>query len=431
MLAAIESRLEALDQHASEVVRTAAFLVPDCTAVLLIDVTGLDTATVGPGDPRRDGGAHPRRAARSPRVRASSLRALARGPHAEARAAGAARPDRQDAPRSRRRQGHRREGHCPPPRRCGTRRGPGDDRRVRAPRRRRSDADRRLERGRSRLRGGTRRGREQCRTERPRGVASRRRTEPPRNAGARGGGSTLRRCARVPRADCGSDREAELHMWRIRCGIGSQRLREVVRDRAPLEELVDAIEPSAPGLAAEALVELSQSYWADLEYPEAEAAARRAMSIADRCGDHEAFATRRNVVRRSAVGTLRADGITRDPRVRNGARAARTRSVDPRRWLVVPHSARAHVVGSVRRCGATRTRRAATPRIACGTHSKRGSRSPHSRRSRPRGDFDRAENHAHEAWLIQRLLRVPLGRGSVRSRRLLLARRAWTVGRRP
>ena len=38
---------------------------------------------------------------------------------------------------------------------------------------------------------------------------------------------------------------------------------DVVRDRGPLEALVDEVEADAPELAAEALVELSQSYWVE------------------------------------------------------------------------------------------------------------------------------------------------------------------------
>jgi class 3 adenylate cyclase len=83
---------------------------------------------------------------------------------------------------------------------------------------------------------------------------------------------------------------AELQMWRIRCGIGTHELLDVVRDRRPLEGLVAAIEATNPALAAEALVELSQSYWVDAQMDESEKAARRAMALAIGCGNHEAHA---------------------------------------------------------------------------------------------------------------------------------------------
>ncbi len=82
---------------------------------------------------------------------------------------------------------------------------------------------------------------------------------------------------------------AELHLWRIRCGIGSRDLLGVVAERAPLEALVETVEPTNPGLAAQGLVELSQSYWVEGHMAEAEDAARRAMVIAERVHDHIAF----------------------------------------------------------------------------------------------------------------------------------------------
>lgn len=83
---------------------------------------------------------------------------------------------------------------------------------------------------------------------------------------------------------------AELHLWRIRCGIGTQEMLRVVADRGPLEALVDEIEATHPELAAESLVELSQSYWVEWRMKEAAAAARRAMAIAEGCDDHSAYA---------------------------------------------------------------------------------------------------------------------------------------------
>ncbi|MET0160731.1 MAG: AAA family ATPase [Acidimicrobiales bacterium] len=83
---------------------------------------------------------------------------------------------------------------------------------------------------------------------------------------------------------------ADLHLWRIRSGIGTKEMLEVVADRGPLEALVDEIEADHPELAAESLVELSQSYWVEWRMKEAETAARRAMAIAEGCDDHSAYA---------------------------------------------------------------------------------------------------------------------------------------------
>jgi class 3 adenylate cyclase len=83
---------------------------------------------------------------------------------------------------------------------------------------------------------------------------------------------------------------AELHLWRIRCGIGTREMLGVVADRGPLEALVDQIEAEHPELAAESLVELSQSYWVEWRMKKAAATARRAMAIAERCDDHSAYA---------------------------------------------------------------------------------------------------------------------------------------------
>ena len=64
----------------------------------------------------------------------------------------------------------------------------------------------------------------------------------------------------------------------------------MVSERRDLEELVDQIEVDHPQLAAEALVQLSQSFWVEWKIKRAGDAARRAMSIAERCGDHRAAA---------------------------------------------------------------------------------------------------------------------------------------------
>ena len=81
----------------------------------------------------------------------------------------------------------------------------------------------------------------------------------------------------------------ELHVWRIRCGIGSQDVLAEARDRGALESLVERIVDEEPELAAEGLVELAQSYWVDWEMAPAAANARRAMELAQQTGSHRAF----------------------------------------------------------------------------------------------------------------------------------------------
>jgi hypothetical protein len=82
---------------------------------------------------------------------------------------------------------------------------------------------------------------------------------------------------------------ADLHIWRIRCGVGSQDVLDEARNRAPLEGLIDVIADDHPELAAEALVELAQSYWIDWEMGRSADAARRAMALADEHGSHRAY----------------------------------------------------------------------------------------------------------------------------------------------
>jgi class 3 adenylate cyclase len=90
--------------------------------------------------------------------------------------------------------------------------------------------------------------------------------------------------------DAGDDVLTDLQTWRIRCAIGSHELLDIVRDRRPLEDLVAKIEESNPTLAAEAMVELSQSYWVDWQIEESERAVRRALALASASGNHEAYA---------------------------------------------------------------------------------------------------------------------------------------------
>ena len=81
----------------------------------------------------------------------------------------------------------------------------------------------------------------------------------------------------------------ELHVWRIRCGVGSQTVLGEARDRGALEALVERIVDIEPELAAEGLVELAESYWVDWEMGHAADNARRAMHLAEEIGSHRAF----------------------------------------------------------------------------------------------------------------------------------------------
>jgi class 3 adenylate cyclase len=90
--------------------------------------------------------------------------------------------------------------------------------------------------------------------------------------------------------DADAQTRAELHLWRIRCAIGTHETLDVVADRGALEALVDEVEADAPDLAAEALVELSQSYWVEWHMKQATQCAERAMSIALHHDDHSAYA---------------------------------------------------------------------------------------------------------------------------------------------
>ncbi len=90
--------------------------------------------------------------------------------------------------------------------------------------------------------------------------------------------------------DADAETRIELHLWRIRCAIGTHEMLDVVRDRGPLEALVDEVEADAPELAAEALVELSQSYWVEWRMTQATQCAERAMAIAAPNEDHSAYA---------------------------------------------------------------------------------------------------------------------------------------------
>ena len=82
---------------------------------------------------------------------------------------------------------------------------------------------------------------------------------------------------------------ADLHIWRLRCAVGSREMLDVVGDRDRLEQLVVVIEADHPELAAEGLVELAQSRWVAWDMVGSADAARRAMALADACGSHRAY----------------------------------------------------------------------------------------------------------------------------------------------
>ena len=82
---------------------------------------------------------------------------------------------------------------------------------------------------------------------------------------------------------------ADLHLWRIRCAMGTELLLPVAHERGALEDLVDDVELDDPALAAEALVELAQSYWTEWDIERSAAASRRAIDIANAAGSAHAY----------------------------------------------------------------------------------------------------------------------------------------------
>ena len=126
-----------------------------------------------------------------------------------------------------------------------------------------------------------------------------------------------------PDADAAT--RAELHLWRIRCGIGTREMLGVVADRGPLEALVDEVEADDPELAAEALVELSQSYWVEWHMKQATQCAHRAMAIANEHDDHSTYTARHHRAERAAVGSATTCAVrSRRWRTASPTRAPRT-----------------------------------------------------------------------------------------------------------
>lgn len=204
-------------------------------------------------------------------------------------------------------------------------------------------------------------------------------------------------------ADADPATRAELHLWRIRCGIGTRELLGVVADREPLEALVDDIEAGHPELAAEALVELSQSYWVEWRMKQATQCARRAMVIAEQSDDHAAYARATTALcvpqwaRYDLLGSLASleDGVAH-------ARAARDESVLAGGPLFrVPL-----VLTWLGRFDEAQQRALECCEIAdhVGYPLELGlPLAALTQLAVARGEFDQAEQHAHRALLLQRL----------------------------
>jgi class 3 adenylate cyclase len=196
---------------------------------------------------------------------------------------------------------------------------------------------------------------------------------------------------------------AELHLWRIRCAIGTHELLGVVADRGPLEALVDEIEAEHPELAAEALVELSQSYWVEWRMKRATRCAQRAMAIAERNDDHSAYARATTALSvpqwaqydlRGSLASLE-DGVTharaaRDDSVLAGGPAFRVPLVLA--WLGRFDEAEARALECCEIADRTRYPLELGLPLAALTQL-----------SVARGEFDRAEQYGHRALLLQRL----------------------------
>ena len=196
---------------------------------------------------------------------------------------------------------------------------------------------------------------------------------------------------------------AELHIWRLRCAVGSHDVLEVVRDREPLEALVDAIESTHPELAAEGLVELAQSHWIAWEMPESAATARRAMALAEQCGSHRAFvrAATTLCVPQWAEYDLRGSLETLESGI------AHARAGDDDALLVGGPLFRAPLVltwlGRFEEAGRLAEEGCA---VAERTHYPLEQGLPLAALAQMavvRGRFDEAEHHAHQALLVQRL----------------------------
>jgi class 3 adenylate cyclase len=194
---------------------------------------------------------------------------------------------------------------------------------------------------------------------------------------------------------------ADLHIWRIRC-TASQDLLDVARERGLLEALVDEVEDRRPDLAAEGLVELATSYWLLGEPDRAEAAARRAIAIADRYGDHESYALATTQLciplwerydLRESLATLE-DGVTH-------AKAAGGSSIlagGPMFRVPLVLTWLGRFDDAVTRADECRALIERVPYL-----EENLPLAALTQVAVARGEFDEAEQHAHQALLLQRL----------------------------
>ncbi len=155
-----------------------------------------------------------------------------------------------------------------------------------------------------------------------------------------------------PDADAAT--RAELHLWRIRCGIGTREMLSVVADREPLEALVDehrGRRPRAGGRGAGGAVAVVLGRVAH----EAGRAVR-APGDGHRRGARRPLRlrARHHRAQRAAVGALRPARFAGDVGGRRRARARRRRRVAARGRPGVPGAARAHLA----RAASTRPRHA-------------------------------------------------------------------------
>jgi class 3 adenylate cyclase len=203
--------------------------------------------------------------------------------------------------------------------------------------------------------------------------------------------------------DADVETRTELHLWRIRCAIGTQEMLAVVRDRGPLEALVDEVVDTAPELAAEALVELSQSYWFEWHMKQATQCAERAIAIAAEHDDHSAYAraTTALSVPQWARYDLRGSLATLEDGVAH-ARAAHDESL-----LAGGPVFRAPLVLTwLGRFDEAEPRATECLDIAERTQYPLELGLPLAALTQlavARGDYDRAEQYAHRALLLQRL----------------------------
>jgi class 3 adenylate cyclase len=196
---------------------------------------------------------------------------------------------------------------------------------------------------------------------------------------------------------------AELYIWRTRCGVGSKQLLDVVADRAPLERLVVELEATNPALAADGLVELSQSYWVDWQMARAEDAARRAMAIADRVEHHAAFA--RATMSLCVPQWARYDLLGSLATLEEGVARARTAS-DRSGLAGGPLFRLPLVLAWLGRLDEAQERAVECCAVADEIHYPLETGLPLAALTQvavARGDFDAAERHAHQALLVQRL----------------------------